>query len=203
MSDEDFLSHTMTIKPNNTIVKEVNRVANENVCQALHPGIGNQLHDERVTAVRKEPDFHTVPIFEGYALHHAIFRLVGRDLSECLTKNLTDRGYSFAVSAEREIARDIKENLCYTGVDYDIELKSTDNEKICDLPDGNIITVGTKFPRCTEVFSSQVSLAKKPADSSTLLSRTSRSVTCTSAKSGTPLSWCQVARPFSKGSLST
>ena len=156
MSDEDdILSHTMTIKPNNTIVKEriwVNLVASEVVCQALHPGIGNQLHDERVTAVREERDFHTVPIYEGYALHHAIFRLVGRDLSEFLTKNLTDGGYSLTVSAEREIARDIKENLCYIGVDYDTELKSTDKEKICELPDGNIITVGAKFHRCMEVI---------------------------------------------------
>ena len=42
MSDEDdFLSHSMTIKPKNTIVKEriwVNRVASEIVLQALHPG---------------------------------------------------------------------------------------------------------------------------------------------------------------------
>ena len=66
--EDDFLSHTMTIKPNNTIVKGrigVNRVANEIVCQALHPSIGNQLHDERVAAFREEPDFHTVPIYEN------------------------------------------------------------------------------------------------------------------------------------------
>ena len=79
MSDEDdFLSHTVTIKPNTTIVKErkwVNRVASEIVCQA---GTGNQLHDERVTAVREELDFHTVPIYEACALHHAILP-AGRD----------------------------------------------------------------------------------------------------------------------------
>ena len=46
----------------------------------------------------------------------------------------------------------------------------------------------------------QVSLVKKPADSLTLHSRTSWSVTFTSAKSCTPLSRCQVAQPFSKGS---
>ena len=60
--EDDFLSRTVTIKPNNTIMKErirVNRVANETVFQELHPGAGNQLHDEHVIAVREEPDFHS------------------------------------------------------------------------------------------------------------------------------------------------
>ena len=59
------------------------------------------------------------------------------------------------------------------------------------------------FPFKLKYGTSQVCLVKKPADSSTLLSRTSWSVTSTSAKGCTPMSCCQVPRPFSKGSLST
>lgn len=58
---------------------------------------------------------NTVPIFEGHALLHAANRLNigGRDITDYLMRLLNDRGHSFTTSGEREIARDIKENLCH------------------------------------------------------------------------------------------
>ena len=94
---------------------------------------------------------------------------------------------------------------CHRGtIRHDAELKSTDKEKIWEIPDGNSITANEKCCRCAEVFfSSQVWLTKKSADSSKLFSRTSWRVTFTSVKSCTSLSFCQVTRSFSKKSLST
>lgn len=97
---------------------------------------------------------HTVPIYEGYALPHAIQRLdlAGRDLTDYMVQLLTERGYNFTTSAEREIVRDIKEKCAFVSDSYDKDMKSYDKLYEYSLPDGQIVKVGKEAFRCPELL---------------------------------------------------
>ena len=105
---------------------------------------------------------HIVPIYEGYILPNAVQKLdlAGRDLTGYLQKILSERGYSYSFTTpkEQEIVKDIKEKLSYVALNYDHEEESkkaetsSELEKKYQLPDGNVVTIGSERFRCPEVL---------------------------------------------------
>ena len=110
---------------------------------------------------------HTVPIYEGFCIPHAIQRLniAGRDLTDYMMKIVSERGYSFTTSAEREIIRDLKEQLTYVALDYPEEMKTTQEsllkERSFELPDGKSIVIGNERFRCPEVLFNPVMIGSE------------------------------------------
>lgn len=92
---------------------------------------------------------HTVPIYEGYACAHAIsqLKLAGGQLTGYLRDLLDERGYSFTTRNEIEIARDIKEKLCFVSEDFKGEFEENPHPDLeYEMPDTNTIVVkGERF----------------------------------------------------------
>jgi centractin len=58
---------------------------------------------------------HAVPVYEGFALPHAITRsdVAGREVTDYFKLLLRKAGYNFSTTAETEVVREIKEMKCY------------------------------------------------------------------------------------------
>ena len=86
---------------------------------------------------------HTVVVFDGFCIKHAINRLnlAGRDMTSYMKTLLMEIGLNLESSSGLEIARDIKEKTCYVAIDYASELNdfqsSDQNHMKYELPDGS------------------------------------------------------------------
>ncbi|XP_049446591.1 uncharacterized protein LOC125897350 [Epinephelus fuscoguttatus] len=100
---------------------------------------------------------HSVPVFEGYCLPHAVqrFPLAGLDVTMHLKKLLQEQGVSMRTSAEMEIVREIKEKCCCVALNYEAELSQggpSCREMYYTMPDGQIVTLTTERFRAPEIL---------------------------------------------------
>lgn len=100
-----------------------------------------------------------VPICECEIVPHAVDRYNwgGEDITDYLGKLLTERGYYFGTSSERETVRNIKEKWGYVAEDWEqemVKLETSPNlvERSHVLPDGQAITIGSERFRCAEAL---------------------------------------------------
>jgi actin-related protein len=110
---------------------------------------------------------HTVPIYEGYCLPHAIQRLdlAGRDLTEYMTRLITETNPGFTSSSEREIVKDMKEDLCFISQNYVDDYKKNEEcsifHKEYELPDGNSLSLSSERFRCPEALFNPAMIGKE------------------------------------------
>lgn len=109
---------------------------------------------------------HTVPIYEGFAIPHAINRLLvaGDDITKYLNQLLKGKGHNFTTAVEQDIIRDIKETMSYVVGDYEQAIREAKSnkavEKNYELPDGRNISIGSERFQCAEALFSPKLLGK-------------------------------------------
>ncbi|KAJ3294635.1 Actin-2 [Borealophlyctis nickersoniae] len=98
---------------------------------------------------------HAVPVYEGFAMPHAIRRVdvAGRDVTDHLQLLLRKAGHHFHTTAEKEVVRIIKEKSCYLALNPTKE-ENEASAKYDDfvLPDGNVIKLGPERFRAPEIL---------------------------------------------------
>ncbi|XP_002741556.1 uncharacterized protein LOC100374707 [Saccoglossus kowalevskii] len=96
-----------------------------------------------------------VPIYEGFALSHAVsvLDIAGREVTRQLARLLQcERGYNFTTSSEWEILRIMKERLSYVALDCENEKRRAKVVEAHEykLPDGQTMKVSNELFQCTE-----------------------------------------------------
>ena len=112
---------------------------------------------------------YTVPIFEGYALPHAMIKLeiAGHDITQSLIKQLEDGGIQ--VREHPEVIRGLKEQMCSISLNYEQDINRSEDpiseeDRSYELPGGDIISVShrQRFKATEIIFNPKVDEIAKP-----------------------------------------
>ncbi|KAJ1432237.1 actin-related protein 87C [Ochromonadaceae sp. CCMP2298] len=96
---------------------------------------------------------HVVPVYEGFALPHAVKRIdvAGRSITNYLQILLRRSGRAFTTSSELEIVRQIKEKCCVVAFNP-VEQEKQATFFPYQLPDGTVLNMGPESFRAPEVL---------------------------------------------------
>ena len=96
---------------------------------------------------------HAVSINNGNIISNGVIskNFGGLDLTNYMTKLISESGYQFTSYYEKNFYEDIKETLTYVALDYEKQLEHFD-EKSYELPDGIVITLRKELFKCPEVL---------------------------------------------------
>lgn len=92
------------------------------------------------------------PVFEGFSMPYfsAKLDIGGKHVNETLRRSLVQAGYTFSPRTERELMRDMKEQICYVAADASAE--GNVSERIFLTPEGNEIKVGNQTYMSPEIL---------------------------------------------------
>lgn len=97
---------------------------------------------------------HVVPVYEGFAMPHAIMRMdiAGRHITNHLQLLLRRSGHVFRTSSELEVVRQIKETCCVVAFNPTEQESQVQTKYPYSLPDGTTLDVGAEAFRAPEIL---------------------------------------------------
>lgn len=122
---------------------------------ALQPVL-SLLASGRATGVVVDSGYgvsQVTPIYEGYAVTHAIssIGLAGRDVTDHLELALSRQGFQFTIPTEKAYVGHIKERECRVALDYTSEMRG-DERRICQIDLEHSFTLDIECILCPEVL---------------------------------------------------
>lgn len=124
-----------------------------------------------------------VPVYEGFALTHSVSRsdVAGRDVTQHLQLQLRKAGLSFTTTAEHDLVKTIKEDVCYLTPTPTLQegasaSAAVDAKTQYQLPDGQTITLSSeRFQAPSVLFDPSLIGSEEPGAADVLVNSIQKS----------------------------
>lgn len=138
----EIMFETFNIPATFVIAQPILAVYSSGRCSAMSVDVGDGI-------------CQMMPIFEGYTLPASLTRtdIAGGFLTDHCMQTLKKLGHSFTTASDREVARQIKEKLCYCSLNYESEMNNSPPSRAhFELPNGDTVTFGKERISIPEIL---------------------------------------------------